>query len=309
MFFPKKPAFLPKSYHKSLFPIGLYIMSYNLYYMKWDVALEKLELEVKILGKSPHTLSMYSFYIKKFAEFINKPPLKVTKDDIKKYLAYLRSDQKVSTSTISLVRSSLRYLFNAILSKPIVDKEFDRIKKEKKLPVVLTKEEVKKIIDSTDKKRDRLIFSLIYGSGLRISECLNLKVDDLELEAKTGHIKSGKGKKDRMMIIPSSINEELKKYIQSKAITGYLFTNSKGDPLNQRTIQHLFKKLINKIGIKKEVSCHSLRHSYATHLYEAGTDIRTIQILLGHSDLSTTQIYTQVSTTQLKKIKSPLDSL
>ena len=166
------------------------------------------------------------------------------------------------------------------------------------------------MIANTTNKKHRFIIKLLYSSGLRLSECVNLKLEDLDLKEKVGWVRSGKGKKDRIFILSENLMKDLYAYIaENKIEKGNLFLGWKKKPISKRTIQKLVNTAALKAGIKKKVHVHTLRHSYATHLLESGTDIRYIQELLGHSDLSTTQIYTKVSQEELKKIKSPLDNL
>ncbi|MEM2956138.1 MAG: tyrosine-type recombinase/integrase [Candidatus Pacearchaeota archaeon] len=265
--------------------------------------LKKLETELRLQRKSEKTIKNYLFFNKKFLEFIKKSADLVNLDDIKQFIASL---DKKSTATVTLALASLKFYYEKILGKEIFA-NIHPIKKEKKLPLVLTKEEVKRIIESADTNKSKLIISFIYATGLRVSELVNLKILDLNLENRTGIIKSGKGNKDRIFIIPEKIIPELKAFIDKHPNYQYLF--SKDKPLTTRNIQKIVKLATKKANIQKKVTPHTLRHSFATHLLEAGTDIRYIQELLGHSNLNTTQIYTHVSTDELKKIKSPFDSL
>jgi len=264
--------------------------------------LKNLESELKLRGFSPRTIKAYIYHNSKFLEFVKKKPKEVDQADIKVYLA----DQidKTSIATVSLVKSSLKFFYDEILQKNIVN--FKTPKLEQKLPTILTKEEVKSLIKATPTLKSRLIIKMLYSSGLRLSECLNLKIDDLELEEKIGWVRKGKGAKDRLFILSENLIKDIKKYL--KKHTGpYLFSNDR--PLTSRNVQLIIKRAAQKAGIKKNISPHKLRHSFATHLLESGTDIRVIQKLLGHSKLQTTQIYTDVSTELIKKVKSPLDSL
>jgi len=173
---------------------------------------------------------------------------------------------------------------------------------------VLTKEEVKKLIDATENKTHRLMLMLLYSSGIRLSELVNLKAGDLELEQAMGWVRSGKGAKDRLFIISKNLTGELKDFAAAKKRDDFLFSGRNGR-MTPRNVQKIVASSAKKAGIEKNVHPHTLRHSLATHLLEDGTDIRKIQTLLGHSNLSTTQIYTHVSMEELKKIKNPLDGL
>ncbi len=210
-----------------------------------------------------------------------------------------------SKNTIMLAAASLKFFFTEVLRK-----EFSGIpmpKKEKRLPEVLTKDEVRNLIDSTDTVKSRLIVSLLYSTGIRVSELVNLKVEDLNLTEKTGWVRKGKGNKDRLIVMSESLASELKDYLGNRKENKYIF--SKDKPLTTRNVQKIIKGARHRAGINKKTTPHTLRHSFATHLLEQGIDIRVIQAMLGHSSLSTTQVYTHISSDQLKKVKNPFDNL
>lgn len=270
--------------------------------------LDKLETELKIRGFSERTVDTYLFHTKKFLDFIKKEPQSVIEDDAKRYIAYLMSNKRFSPSSVNLALSSLKFFYNEILQ----NRAFNAVKApklEKKLPTVLTKDEMRKLLDAIENPKHKLLVEFMYAAGLRVSECVSLKMDDLDLSEKIGKIKHGKGNKERYIILSDNLIQHLNDYLyQKKDDSNYIFS-IKGKPITIRQAQKIVKESAKKAGIKKRVFCHALRSSFATHLLEAGTDIRVIQELLGHSNLSTTQIYTKVSTQQLKKVKSPLDTL
>jgi|SRR3989344_1580209 len=269
--------------------------------------LKKLEVELKISKNSPYTLRNYIKINKSILDYSNKGPDSINEDDIKLYLSKNLSDK--ASSSIILFLSAIRYSFTNILGiDPTL--KIKRPKKEKKLPNVLSKEETKNLLDSLDSKKSKLMVSLIYACGLRVSELTNLKVNDLSFDEKIGHVRQAKGKKDRIFNIPSFLEKNLIKQFnkQKENNQEYLFSGPKGN-LSSRNIQKIVNKASKKANIQKEVHPHTLRHSFATHLLENNIDIRKIQELLGHSDLSTTQIYTHISSEEIKKIKSPIDSL
>jgi integrase/recombinase XerD len=179
-------------------------------------------------------------------------------------------------------------------------------KKDSRLPEVLTKDEVRKMIDSADNQKSRLIISLLYSNGLRVSELVNLKVEDINFTDRSGWVRRGKGAKDRIFVIPENLAKEIQEYLQGKE---HKFIFSKEEPLTTRNIQKIIKGTKIRAGLSKKVTPHTFRHSFATHLLEQGTDIRLIQTMLGHSSLSTTQVYTHVSSEQIRKVANPLDSL
>ena len=269
--------------------------------------LDKLETELKIRGFSKRTVDSYIFHNNKFLDFIKKKPNLVSEDDAKMYIAHLMSEKKYSPSSVNLALSSLKFFYNEILQ----NRAFNSVKapkSEKKLPTVLTKEEIKKILNAVENPKHQLLIELMYSSGLRVSECVTLKIDDLDLNEKMGKIRHGKGNKERYFILSDNLLQHLNDFLKKKKDNSQYIFSVKERPITTRQAQYIVKDAAKNAGIKKRVFCHALRSSFATHLLEAGTDIRVIQELLGHSNLSTTQIYTKVSTQQLKKVKSPLDT-
>lgn len=270
--------------------------------MEKKESIEKLKIELKLKGFSQLTIKNYCFFVEKFLKSSEKKVEELSEDDVKSYLASL-FDTK-SKSTISLAASSIKFFFS-ILGKPM--NKISLPKKDKKLPQVLNKEEVKKLLDTAETKKSRLMLSLLYSSGLRVSELVNLKKVDLNLQDKTGWVRKGKGSKDRIFMLSESLCRELKEHCDKNPEAVFLF--SKDKPLTTRNIQKIIQATSKKADIQKKVTPHTLRHSFATHLLESGVDIRIIQELLGHSSLNTTQLYTHISHEQLRGIKNPLDSL
>ncbi len=269
---------------------------------------DQLETELKLRGFSAQTIKTYIRHNKLFLDFIKKEPNLVTEEDIKNYLAHVICDDKAAPRTIALKKAALKFLYDELMKKGIVNLKTPKIPKSN--PSVLSKDEVKALIDAAPRDKTRLIIGLIYSSGLRVSECVSLKVNELDLDGKIIRVKSGKGNKDRITILSEVVVKELRRYILTlDKDEAYLFPSSKGSNLSVRNIQKLIQKAAIKACIKKKVSPHILRHSFATHLLEGGTDIRLIQELLGHSSISTTELYTHISSQRLKTVKSPLDSL
>ncbi len=269
--------------------------------------LKKLEVELKISKNSEYTIRNYAQANSELLDFIKKEPDKINTDDIKLFMAEKLVDR--SSSSVILFLSALRYAYSNILSKDITV-GIKRPKKERKIPSVLTKDEVKALLNSISNKKSKLMLSLIYACGFRVSELVNLKIQDLHFEEKIGYARKAKGNKDRIFNIPDFLAEELKSQveIQKSGNQEFLFSGPNGK-LSTRNIEKITRNALNKADIQKDVHPHTLRHSFATHLLENGTDIRKIQELLGHQDLSTTQIYTHISKEELKKIKSPIEGL
>ncbi len=270
--------------------------------------LKKLATELKLRGFSDKTIKAYVFHNQKFLDFIKKQPEEVTQDDIKQYIGHLMSEKGYRPASTNLSLSTLKFFYKDMLKKDIFT-DIKAPKQEKKIPVVLTREEVKKLIATPKNFKHRLLIKMLYSSGLRVSECVNLRVNDLDLGEKLGVVRSGKGKKDRNIILSESLINDLQKYLKKrKRDSDYVFDVKSGH-LSIRQAQKIVQEAAKNSGIRKRVFCHALRSSFATHLLENGTDIRIIQELLGHSNLATTERYTKVSTEQIKKVKSPLDNL
>jgi site-specific recombinase XerD len=211
-------------------------------------------------------------------------------------------------STIRLIKASLDFLIKNVFEKNIAIEKIPYPKKKKTLPKVLSKEEIKIIFNETKNQKHRLIIQLIYSSGIRLNELINLKREHIDPSRKIIFISQGKGKKDRLTILSDKLSKELFDYIcKTDFKTKYLFESSRGKKYSQKAIQKILENSSKKLN--KKVTPHMLRHSFATHLLESGTDIRYIQRLLGHKNLKTTQIYTHVANSDLSKIKSPLDNL
>ena len=264
--------------------------------------------ELSVAGYSPRTIEMYVCYVEGFLGFYSKPPRSATRQDVISFLAKKKAEN-AKGATMALVYSALKSFFHSHLKHKVMD-DIKRPKKGKKLPVVMTKEEVRAIINAASTKRDRLILELLYSSGLRVSEIVKFKTMEMDLGERTATVRGGKGNKDRLVILSGAWIVGFREYLSArKAQSEYVFSKENGSPLSVDMVQWIVRECRKRAGIKKNVTPHSFRHSFATHLLEAGENIRKIQELLGHSDLSTTQIYTRVSTEELKKVKSPLDSL
>lgn len=272
--------------------------------------LKKLEIELKISKNSPYTVRNYVDANKQLFEYSNKQPQDITQNEVKGFMAEKLTEK--SASSIILFLASVKYAYSNILNiDPTTG--IKRPKKEKHIPVVMTKEEVKRLINSLYSYKSRLMISMLYACGFRVSELMNLKLSDLNFEEKTGFVKQGKGRKDRLFNIPEFLLEDIKKQVeeQKKLNSELLFSNptDSNKKLSASNIEKIVRKATIRAGIKKDVHCHTLRHSFATHLLENGVDLRSIQTLLGHSSISTTELYTHISTEQIKSVKSPIDSL
>ncbi|MBU1854723.1 MAG: tyrosine-type recombinase/integrase, partial [Nanoarchaeota archaeon] len=200
---------------------------------------------------------------------------------------------------------ALLFYYNEVLGRSFRGIRTPKISRN--LPIVLSKQEVKLMIKNAGSKKSKLMLKMLYASGLRVSELVNMKVNQLELDNKTAWVRSGKGAKDRLVILSENLVKDLRIYLENHS-SEYLFPGRQG-ALSTRNIQQIVSLSAMKSGIRKQVTPHTFRHSFATHLLENGTDIRLIQELLGHADLSTTQIYTHVSDAAKRLVKSPLDMI
>jgi len=273
------------------------------YTLNKDKYLEMLRKRCVLRGFSHQTIITYSHNIRKFLEFLEKSRLNLTSEGVKSYLL----SQNVSVNSSRLQYASISFFFREILNKPFSFEEIPIKKKEKQLPKVISKEKVSEIINSTENLKHKLIIKLLYSSGLRLQELINLKRRDLDFERKILNVKKGKGNKDRITLISDSLKLDLLNYYSNNIFkTEYLFEGRAGK-YTKKSVQKVLNEAGKRAGI--HLSPHMLRHSFATHLLEQGTDIRHIQKLLGHSDLKTTELYTHISTKHLSNIKSPLDNL
>lgn len=263
--------------------------------------MERLEKELKIRNYSKKTIKSYLHSISNFLKFSKGKGL--NKNTVQEYISFYL--EKKNPSTINKDKFAIKFFFNNVLKQELI---LPTIKKNKSLPKILTPEEIKKMIDNTPNVKHRLIIKLLYGCGLRVSEIINLKKEDLNFDEKLIFVKLAKGKKDRFVKIPELIIRGLKSYCQLET-SKLLFPSNRGGKLTPATIQAILKNSAKKAEIKKRVYPHLLRHSFATHLLENGIDLRVIQKLLGHGDIKTTQIYTQISQASIKNVRSPLDNL
>ena len=273
---------------------------------------EAIKLTVRKLESQRYsikTIKTYSSLLKYFFKhFKGINPEEITKDEILNYMVYL-VDKGYSISLQNQVINTIKFFYEKILEYPREYYCVERPRQERKLPIVLSRKEVKAIIDNTHNIKHKSILMLTYSAGLRVGEVLNLMVKDIDSKRMFIHIRSGKGKKDRVVPLAEHALFLLRKYYKEYKPVKWLFEGASGGKYSTRSIQQILRRAVVKSRIRKRVTPHTLRHSFATHLLESGTDIRYIQVLLGHGSVKTTQIYTQVSHAHLQNITSPLDLL
>ena len=256
---------------------------------------------------SKTTIKTYLECINKFFRKCKKQPEKVSKIDVREFLNNLIK-RNAAGNTINVYLNALKFFFEEVLNKRMrLNIKYSKI--PKRLPIVLTKDEIKRLIESIENQKHKLMIKLMYSAGLRVSELVNLKIEDLEIEKNYGWVREGKGRKDRLFIIAESIKIELTDYIKNNKITDWLFPGNKRNHLSQRTVAAIIKDATKKAKINKKVHTHTLRHSFATHLIENDYALTDVQNLLGHNSPETTMIYLHTASKNMIKVKSPLDSL
>ena len=272
--------------------------------------LNKAKSKLYIRNYSPRTIASYISSLNNFAEWLIQEKVnQVTDKEVEKYLYHLKKNRNRSISGMKQTVASLKILFTDILKKEIPDSLNIRFRKEEKIPVVLSEEELAAVIKAVNNLKHKVILMTIYSAGLRLSECLALTMADMDYDRNQIRIRQGKGKKDRQTVLSRTLLSEMKDYLIKFCPKIFLFEGQKGGRYSASSVQAIMKRAVKKSGIKKHATVHTLRHSFATHLLENGTDIRFIQELLGHKRLETTQIYTHISKIAFDRIKSPLDRL
>ncbi|HUS88368.1 MAG TPA: site-specific tyrosine recombinase/integron integrase [Desulfosporosinus sp.] len=272
---------------------------------------EKTESTLKLKGYSSQTIAVYKGHVQRFFGFIKKRPDQVVTEDIEKYLLDLLDQRKVSYSYMNQAISAIKFVYKHVTnSRNVYEIKVPRPKKIERLPDILSKDEVIRIFKKVINIKHRAILMLTYSAGLRVSEVVSLKVMDIDSKRMLIHVRQGKGRKDRYTILSENALDALRIYAKEYHPSEWLFPGDlMGRHLTERSAQKVFVSACIKAGIKKDVSIHSLRHAFATHLLEGGTDLRYIQELLGHKNSKTTEIYTHVSQKDLGRIRSPLDNI
>ena len=252
---------------------------------------------------SPKTLKAYRLALERF--FRTHPP-EVVPDEtvIHRFLLELREEGK-APQTMLLHIAAIKSFYKFVLGRPL-PVSFPTIKKRYTLPVVFSHDEVLRLLKGISNLKHRMLLSLAYGSGLRVSEVVRLRVGDIDFERNLVMVRQGKGGKDRRTVLPESLKPDLARIVAWRGAGDFLFESERGGRLHERTAQKVFEQSVKRAGLEREAGFHSLRHSFATHLLENGTDLRYIQALLGHENIKTTQRYTQITEVGLGRLKSPL---
>lgn len=267
------------------------------------MSVDNFLLKKKLRGSSEHTLRVYGLYLKKFMDFAKKSPDQLTKEDLFAFLAHFQKTKQIRS--LYLVTSILRQYYES-LGHVFKNDELPLPKVPGSLPKVLSQDQIKKLLSMPKNPRDTALLDFLYSTGCRVSECSNMRVEDLNLKDMVATIRSGKGGKSRVVVLSHLTVQTLNDYLKSRNPSEYVFAN-----ITSRTMERIVRKYAKQAGLPEWVTCHKLRHAIATHLLEQKEDIRTIQQLLGHSNLETTQIYTHVVEEKIREIskRHPRDSL
>ncbi len=266
--------------------------------------------KLKELRYSEQTIKTYASMLEEFINFYNKYDVaKIDEPMIKAFLRFLVSERKVSVSYQNQSINAIKFYYERILGGQRKVYYIDRPRREKLLPAVLSEQEVTEILNAVENIKHKAILITIYSAGLRISEVIRLKIKDIDSKRMQIRIEHGKGRKDRYTLLSLKALEVLRNYFVKYKPKEWLFEGQKGEQYSSRSIQNILRVAVAKTKIKKKVTPHTLRHSFATHLLENGTDLRYIQSLLGHESSKTTEIYTHITTKGFDQIKSPLDKL
>jgi site-specific recombinase XerD len=266
--------------------------------------------DLRIRNYAPDTQKAYVDHVAKFAQYFGKSPEHLGPEHVREYQIHLLERQRVSYSEFNRAVCGLRFVYKVTLGRVWMIERIPFPRTAKKLPVVLSHEEVYRLFGVISNLKHRAMLMTTYASGPRLSELTHLRVEDIDSERGVIRIHQGKGRKDRYTLLPASLLEVLRTYWRAYRPADWLFPGRDPNrPICRDTVEEVCRKFRKLAGIRKRVTPHILRHSFATHLLEAGTDLRTIQILLGHRSLSTTAIYLHVSSKTIRSTTSPLDLL
>lgn len=262
--------------------------------------------ELHLKNASEKTRINYARCLKEFLEFsacegdINP----CNPETVRKFLLQ-KHEKGYAPQTVNLFLNAIKFFLREVLHRN-AEIGISFAKRSKRLPVILSRNEISFLLQAVRNRKHRLLLALSYGAGLRVSETVRLQIRDIDWDRNMIHLHRAKGNKDRMTILPEKIKLELRHFLFGMEPENYVFESNRGGRLTERTAQNIFEQAVQRARIWKDVSFHSLRHSFATHLLENGTDIRFVQELLGHADLKTTMRYTHVTHSMLQKIQSPL---
>jgi integrase/recombinase XerD len=257
------------------------------------------------------TVDAYVSALREFANYFHQPPDQLGPEHVRQFQLHLLRDRKLAANTVKQRMAAVQFFFARTLKRPYLRADFPYPKAPRRLPNILSQEEVTRLIDATSNLSHRAMLMALYSTGLRRSELVRLQVSDIDSQRMVIHVHLGKGSKDRDVPLSPKLLETLREYWSSTKPRKYLFPGDRGPdvPLTTKAVWHACRGAARRAGIQKRVAPHTLRHSYATHLLEAGADPRTIQLLLGHTDIKHTTVYLHLSQRHLHAVTNPLDAL
>ena len=271
---------------------------------------DRMERDLQIRGFSPCTQQCYLGRLKEFVRFFKRPPDQLAIDEINRYQHHLTRERKVSWAVFNQSVAALRFFYGTTLQRDWDIRRIPYQKTGRKLPLVLSQQEVKTLLETPTNIKHRAILMTAYAGGLRVSEVVNLRVGDIDSQRMTLRIEQGKGRKDRYVMLSSKLLGVLRQYWKTVRSRHWLFPGQIPERhLTRSAVERIFYQTRDRAGIAKKVSVHCLRHCFATHLLESGVNIRKIQVLLGHTSLRSTQVYTNIAKEFLDNTPSPLDLL
>ncbi len=265
---------------------------------------------LRLRNYSPNTIQNYTSWFKVFLNYFpGRKPSQLTHKDLMDFLVFYRNSNGWSATCQNQLINSIKFFYEGVLKRPKETYDLPRAQKPASLPTVFDESEILAIIKATENLKHKTILCLAYAGGLRVSEIVNLKIADIDSKRMTITLRQAKGKKDRQIMLSHKLLLMLRAYYKQHKPKTWIFEGQFGEQYSTRSIQLVLKCAKEKAGVKKKGSIHALRHSFATHLLEGGTDLISIKELLGHTSLRTTMTYTHVSKTKISKIQSPLDKL
>lgn len=271
---------------------------------------KRMQEELQRRNYSESTTVCYLRHVAEFAQHFGRSPAHLGAEEIKQFQLYLVQEKKVAWATYIQATAALRFLYVKTLGQSFMAEKIPYPKRPKHLPTVLSQEEIERLLNAVRSLKHRALLMTLYGAGLRVSEACRLTIDDIDSSRMVIHVRQAKGKKDRDVMLSPVLLETLRQYWRGSRGKPWLFPGYAPDkPITTKAVFLMVQSAAARAKIAKTVSPHTLRHSFATHLLESGTDLRTIQLLLGHADMRTTIIYLRVSQHHIRKIVSPLDRL
>lgn len=271
---------------------------------------DRMEKELKLRGMSPRTGKCYLRVVYNFVQYSRRPAEQIGIPEARAYVLYLIEEKKLSQSAIIQAVCALRFFYCKVLRRSFELDELPYQKRKRQLPQTLSEKEVAALLEAESNLKHRVIFMTLYSGGLRLQEALQLRPTDIDTTGMRIRIRAGKGGKERYVMLASTLIAPLRDYLKRYQPEKWLFYGqTKSDPINSRSVQRAIQEAAVTAGIRQRVTAHILRHSFATHLLDRGTNLRYIQELMGHSSIKTTMIYIHVSRRTLSKVVSPLDWL